>query len=161
MLKARTNHLSRCEGSQEEDLHTVKKKKKEYTRPHPTEGWDERRQTRLLSSFSNRETQFPRHPSCIWQISAVGRAKSCFVIKVKNFLLGDPNWGDQSSPKVLRRRFIMEYLLQGEFKHLRGPFVSLYITVFSSKNKTKQVCERERQKCWPPFTNKGRQTQSW
>lgn len=29
MLKGRTNHLSSCEGSKEEDLHMVKRKKKQ------------------------------------------------------------------------------------------------------------------------------------
>lgn len=45
-------------------------------------------------------------PSCLHLANlSSGRAKSYFVSKVKNFLLGDPNWKDRRSWKVLRRHF--------------------------------------------------------
>lgn len=84
MMKVRTNQLSSCEGSREKDLHMVQKKR---NKTDSTPQRDQVKGGRHL--FSNLRVSVPSFLH-LANLSS-GRAKSYFVSKVKNFLLGDPN----------------------------------------------------------------------
>lgn len=88
MLKAKTNHLSSCEGSKEEDLHMVKKEKeeeKEEIRPHPMEGQNERRSDRQISSFSTGDLRVPRPSFPNWADLSRGQSQELFSQQGQKF----------------------------------------------------------------------------
>lgn len=70
-------------------------------------------------------SEFPGHPSQTGQISAGARAKSCFLSKVKNFLLRDPSRRDQSSSKVLQCHFYCEIFVTRRIGTFVWPFCFL------------------------------------
>ena len=87
----------------------------------------------------------------------MGRAKSYFVSKVKNFLLGDPNRGNQSSCKVLRCHFYQHGIfIIRSIPTFVWPFC--FLVCYSLLIKKKMVSEMERQRRWLLFTNEGRPT---
>lgn len=128
MLKAKTNHLSSCEGSKEEDLHMVKKEKeeeKEEIRPHLMEGQNERRSDRQISSFSNRGPQ--SSPAILPKLGRSQQGpepRAVFSARSKISYLEIQAGETRVLPKFYSAIFIVKYLLQGGLEHLCGLFVS-------------------------------------
>ena len=126
MLKARTNHLSSCEGSQEEDLQMVKKRERENkTDPLPTEGPNKRRWTYFL--LSNREPQSGHAIlPAFGKSQQWGEQRAILSARSKTSYLGIQTKKTKVLPKFYSTVFITrEYLFQGGFEHSCGPFVSL------------------------------------